>query len=294
MQARVSAALGTKSRVGPHLAVPAAQNLLDGSKGVLGLSSGDQLSGLSWGRDGSAVNGVSQNSVVTFSVDNFTLGLPGSAVESAGGSLPDATAAGDILKTPELDPFGVQQWRAVPAPLGSNRMHIQEQQLGLWGPNSGTPSLISGGTLADNLRDFEHDNIRSYVDTDGDGMINTAAYFALDRNSPSVIAGLTKPGDILMSVWLTERQFRRGRAAGGFTFNVLATAASFGLMDSGGADGRGDGIDALILSRFADVPLRFPAVTRGFLARSILSVGGLPHSVPRRNYYTDLLARSNR
>jgi hypothetical protein len=236
---RVSGALGTKSRVGPHLAVPAAQNLLDGSLGALGLQSGDLLTGLSWGRDGSRENGVARDSTVTFSVDEASTGTNGTDVAALKAV---SSQAGYIFKTPELPAFGqYNSARLNPAPQNSNKTYITAAQLGLWAPNSGVPSLIPGAK-ADNLRDFDHDNIRSYVDTDGDGMINGSAFFCLDRTSPTVIAAGATADDILMCANQDpSANFDTAAPAGGFHFTVRHTGADIGLA-------AGDEIDGLIFS----------------------------------------------
>ena len=278
---RVSGGLGTKSRVGPHLAVPAAQNLLDNSTGALGLISGDQLMGLTWGRDGSQVNGNLRDSIITFSVDEFSAGAAGSAVavEAATNSQP-----GDIYKTPRLDPFGCHNAQMLdPAKPNSNKMYIQEHQLGLWAPNDG-PSLLPGA-LADNLRDFEHDNILDYTDTDGDGMINNDAYFALSRFSPTVTAGGADPGDILVAIGQDpSATFDLNMPGGGFTFDVFAPSAVIGLAPD-------DGIDGLILSRDVfGVPHYIPGLDEALFSLDPFSSSvAAGQALAGAIYYTDFI-----
>jgi hypothetical protein len=206
--------------------------------------------------------------------------LPASDVRTEAGS---ASHAGDIFKTPPLDPFGLHNAaRLTPAPLLSNQVHVQEHQLGLWAPNSAVPSILRGAQ-ADNLRDFEFDNIRSYTDTDGDGMINNAAYFALDRASPTITGGLASPADILMVLGADPSAgFDLAAPGGGFAFSVLATAADLGLRPD-------DGIDGLILSRPADLPHLMPG------DQALFSLDPASPSVdflsvfPGAIYYTDFL-----
>lgn len=285
---RVSGALGTKSRVGPHLAVPAAQNLLDNSKGALGLVSGDQLSGLSWGRDGSLLNGIPSRSVLTFSVDVNSFGWGAVAAEAATVSHP-----GDIFKTPALDPFGAHNTKRLqPAALNSNAIHIQEHQLGLWAPNAGASLLPNA--LPDNLRDFEFDNILDYTDTDGDGMINNDAYFALDRFSPTVLNGGASASDILISLGQDPGGgFDLNAPGGGFNFNVFAPAAVIGLQP-GGLDPVtrlpvGDAIDALVLSRTVlGIPHYVPLLDQALFSLDPLSASVLAgFASPAAIYYTD-------
>jgi hypothetical protein len=276
---RVSGGLGTKSRVGPHLAVPSAQNLLDGSKGALGLQSGDQLAGLTWGHDGSWLNNERKNSVLTFSVDLASQGVPGTAVAAEAAFL---SHSGDIFKSPVLDAFGVHASRRLdPAAANSNDLHIQESDLGLWAPSAGG-SLLNNAQ-ADNLRDFEHDNILDYTDTDGDGLLNNDAYFALSRNSPTVLAGGAAPGDILMA-WAQDPSgtFDLNMPAGGAFYNVFAPAGAIGLI-------AGDAIDALVLSRQTpNVPHYIPVADEALFSLdpgSASVFGGL--ASPGDVYYTD-------
>jgi len=285
---RVSGGLGTKSRVGPHLAVPAAQNLLDNSTGALGLVSGDQLTGLSWGRDGSLLNNVPSRSVFTFSVDALSVGVGAVAVEAAAASHP-----GDIFKSPALDPFGVHNTKRLqPAAPNSNAMHIQEHQLGLWAPNAGASLLPH--PFADNLRDFEFDNILDYTDTDGDGMINNDAYFALGRFSPTVRNGGASASDILVAIGQDpSANFDLNGPAGGFSFNVFAPAAVIGLQP-GGVDPFtglpvGDAIDALILSRTVpNIPHYNPLLDQALFSLDPLSASVLTgFASAAAIYYTD-------
>jgi hypothetical protein len=197
---RLSAALQTLSRVGPHNAPPSALAMLDSSnttRGVLGLQPGDNLDGLSYGSDGTS----GKPSVLAFSVDPTTAGKAGTGVHDqavvspalvgpvptpfptnpTGGS-PGHEAAGDVFKSAMFGKFGrYRSQRLNPAAADSNLQMIDEAELGLQAPST-NGQLLS--PVEDDLDAIEFDSPLS-VDTDGDGMHNFPVYFTLDGTSPS-------------------------------------------------------------------------------------------------------------
>ena len=213
---RLSGALGTRSRVGPHNGPPAAMAMLRSTlHGVMGLQPNDNISGLSYGTDGTQ----RKKSVIVFSVDPLASGVRGSHVEleshfsdpggdaqrpfpsnpGGGDPLGGNEAAGDVFKTPRLDKFGTLPSATLPpAPNGTNRRHIDEQELGLQAPaNKGSLGL---GEYEDDLDALEMDNLREKVDPDGDGMHSAPVFFNLDRYSPSAQGSNGRtPDDIFVS-----------------------------------------------------------------------------------------------
>ncbi len=266
-QQRLSGALGTRSRVGPHNAPPAAMSVLapGSDSGVFGLTSGDEITGLSWGTDGSRLTdgGRKDSSIIFFSVDPDAVGLPNTAVlaESSlnpqmGGNIPDKffprnpgggdpgnEAAGDIFKTQELPRFG---WYASiednPA-IQLNDLEIDESAFGLQAP------AIRGSLLEDGREDdldaFEFDDPVLHprgVDQDGDGMHNKPAFFTLSEHSPSIIPGIFDASDIFVSMPADPSDgFDMEPDAGGFSFQEYADYSLLGLTAL-------DAIDALIVS----------------------------------------------
>ncbi|MGB2822740.1 MAG: S8 family serine peptidase, partial [Phycisphaerae bacterium] len=180
---RLSGALGTLSRVGPHNGPPAALAIF-GGRGVLGIEPNDNVAALSWGTDGTA----GWKSVVVFSVDPAAVGTPGTWVhkhavemeslgpaftpypDNPGGGNLDSNgheAAGDVYKTQRLDEFG-QYASDELRPAGPlNMLHIDEVDLGLQAPAN------NGGLVAplyeDDLDALEMDSVLK-VDTNGDGL----------------------------------------------------------------------------------------------------------------------------
>lgn len=272
---RLSGALTTRSRVGPHNGPPVSLNLLDGSRGVLGLRAAadvmgrtDQITGLSWGRDGTRTAPGSSSfldSIILFSVDaasagdintdvNFQARLsPDGGVpprpfpnnNGGGGQGNGHEAAGDIFKAGPLTPFGFYpSAQMAGAGQGNNLLVHDESKLGLQA-GAGRGSLLAGAT-EDNLRDFEMDNIRSYVDADGDGMHTRPMFFTLSPDSNTIFnsGGGFTAADIFVSMNQDPDPNTFGLEApvGGFTFfNIFARRAVLGLRE-------GDIIDALILS----------------------------------------------
>lgn len=224
---RLSGALGTLSRVGPHNGPPASMAILNkdaGAKGVLGLQPNDNIIGLSWGTDGSLdpLTRRPDDSVLLFSVDPYTYGKPGSEVAFQAQKSPDSgaketlplphnvpggdpgdEAAGDIFVSPRLDPFGrYTTERLAPARAHSNRLYADESELGLQAP-AGKSTLLDAEEfisdparrLEDDLDALETDSIlhgnpllgRAGVDPDGDGLHDSPIFFNLDQFSPSLV-----------------------------------------------------------------------------------------------------------
>lgn len=233
---RLSGALGTRSRVGPHLAVPSAQNLLDNSLGVLGLQSGDQMTAMAYGDNGTRTTtgaNTVKDSIMLFSVSTLSQGANNTSVKLEKTAM---RQAGDIFKSSPLTPFGYYASpRLLPAVQGNNDVLYTGAQLG----------LKAGDPQQDNLRDFKLENIRTRVDPDGDGVHNAPVFFSLASNSPSITksAGLLAANEIFVSKPQdNDPAFNPNTQAAAFSaFNVYADAAAIGLQ-------AGDKINALVLS----------------------------------------------
>jgi hypothetical protein len=294
---RISGALGTQSRVGPHNAPPSSRPLLyTGERGVLGLQSGDDIGGLSWGEDGTQ----NQDSTLVFSVNaGPNRGVVGSDVlrESGtspvggaanppfpinpGGGQPGFEAAGDIFKTPMLGRFGRYASGVLdPSPKNSNRQYLDESALGLQAP-AARGSLLGGPE--DDLDALEIDNLRAEVDQDGDGIHNNPIFFTLGRNSPS-LGGDFNANDIFVS-------FPKDPSIVQFNFEPTEMFNFVRFAD--GTDNIGlaadDAIDALILS---DVGFEGnPDGADGLLAAFDEALFSFDPLSPGRNpgdiYYTD-------
>jgi hypothetical protein len=248
-QLRMSGALQTRSRVGPFNAPPAAQNVLNSANlGVFGMQSGDQMTGLTFGRDGTSVGtpGRLRDSVLLFSVSGDTQGAQNTAVSAAAAA---QTQAGTIFKSMALTPFGLYYTspETNPADLRKNLVVNTGAQLG----------LASGNAQQDNLRDFEMDNVRSYVDPDGDGVNNAPVFFALSPNSPSITGsgGARTPNEIFVTRSQDNNAaFNPDTQKAIFDpISIFATAAQIGLKagdlinslilcDIGGANNTPDGV----------------------------------------------------
>lgn len=259
---RISGALGTKSRVGPHNAPPAAETLLGTSpRGVLGLVPNDNLNSLSYGYDGTSLLGlINRPTVLLFSVDTKSVGNLGTDVffESAlspfggapanslptnpGGGDPGGEAAGDIYVSARFAPFGkyLSSNAATVADPNSNRLYIDESELGLQAPASGAIRPAA----PDDLDALEMTS-PLFIDVDGDGMHGDEVFFTLDKTSPTISGGgALKARDILVSTPAdaNDAQFNLNPA------NPFAAPNKFadGVLNMGlQAD---DVIDALALS----------------------------------------------
>jgi len=293
---RLSGALGTRSRVGPHNAPPAAMAVLDNAqRGVLGLVPGDNVGGLSWGRDGS-IGG----STVVFSIDPAATGAAGTAarfhaVDSppggaantpfptnpGGGNLANGDeAAGDIYKTPALDTFGRYNSPVLnPAPPRLNELFADESELGLQAP-SRRGSLLGGEE--DDLDALEMDNPRLSVDWDGDGMHNEGVYFNLARGSPS-LAGARSADDIFISKSKDpDTGAFNHEPSSPFDFEVFADGVNDIRLTAN------DAIDGLILSDVGFEGNPEPNETLNFLDEALFSLDpNSPSGRPGDIYYTD-------
>ena len=304
---RLSGALGTRSRVGPHNGPPAGMAVLEAAqRGVLGLQPNDNVIGLSWGKDGTA----GKPSVLAFSVDPDTQGERGDVrfqalLSPVGGAamkpfpanpggggrderLPGAEAAGDIFKSPRLDRFGAYGSDPLtPAPARSNRLFIDEGDIGLQAPRD-RGSLLRAEE--DDLDGLELDSVR-VVDMDGDGMHNAPVFFALDRWSPSLLGDFSAD-DIFVSMT---------RDPNLLDFDLLPTNPllpfDFGIYAKGIPDIRlqlGDAIDALVLSDVLRPGVLDPRVDEALFSLdrfspSIEGSGACPSDI----YYTDFVRAFN-
>jgi hypothetical protein len=231
---RLSAALGTRSRVGPHNGPPEASTLLDETlkqRGVLGLTPLDNLNGLSWGRDGS----LGRTSVLIFSVDPLAEGVASTEVhsEAAGGQ-----AAGDLFLSPKFASFGQYETYELFdfARREKNRLYVDEDRLGLLG------TIEDLKPFEDDLDAIEIDSILDYVDRDGNGLHDAPVFFTLDEYSSSLGKNDRTPDDIFVSIPVDKTS--------GFSLDP-DLAPSFSIYASGITDiglKPGDVIDALVLS----------------------------------------------
>ncbi len=257
---RLSGALGTQSRVGPHNGPPAAMAVLSNTqRGVLGLTPNDNLVGMSYGRDGTD----GKKSILVFSVDPQAQGAPNTSVRfnavdnMANGANPllgtilptnplfaaattgGGSAAGDLFKTLRLDPFGAYRSQETSPSAGSkNRLHISAETLGLQG-TSDVGNLLN--TLEDDLDAVELDDILDYVDNDGDGMHNKPVFFSLDTWSPSLARKNYSAADVFVSFAPDTEDTFGLQPNQAFDFEPFATHDKLGLNI-------GDVIDALSVS----------------------------------------------
>jgi hypothetical protein len=259
---RISGALGTRSRVGPHNGPPASLNVLDNtSLGVLGLVANDNINSLSWGYDGTSLLGLlNRDSALLFSVDPMSQGAAGTNVrqqsvlsgvgpapmrpfpDNVPGGSPGGEAAGDVYVSPRFAPFGryLSQSTARIAPRNNNSLFIDEEELGLQAPRT----RGAFDTVAEDNLDALEMTTPLFVDRDGDGMHGDEIFFTLDGTSPSRMTPNYDIEDILVS---------RPPDVNDFQFE-LNPAAAFGRATRY-ADGidhiglmAGDVIDALVLS----------------------------------------------
>jgi len=228
---RLSGALGTQSRVGPHNAPPAAIAVLDESEtGVLGLRPNDNITSLSWGTDGTQYYDEDLDdyfffpSVLVFSVDTDADGAVDSAVNFESTlSPPDGTAqkpypdnpgggstlthggeaAGDIFKSGQFGAFGEttkeSALQLAAAPAGTNVRLVDEADLGLQAPRHNEGGVFVNAE--DDLNALEWENPLDRVDPDGDGQHSMPVFFTLGPDSPTVVDpfnGITAD-DVLVS-----------------------------------------------------------------------------------------------
>ncbi|MFC1572509.1 FlgD immunoglobulin-like domain containing protein [Candidatus Eisenbacteria bacterium] len=185
--------------------------------GALGLTPGDNINSLSYGRD--------MGNILLFSVGPAATGVPGSAVRfqstlsppalpvtaagavpSNAGGAPGREAAGDIFNSPVIFPppppivgiFGAgPPTAAVPAPPGLNTLALDELLLGLQAPATAFSVL---GIPEDDLDALEIGPM-SRVDDDIDGRIdvNRFVFFTLTPGSPSLPGSGLSARDILVA-----------------------------------------------------------------------------------------------
>jgi hypothetical protein len=261
---RLSGALATKSRVGPHNAPPAAETLLGTApRGVLGLMPNDNVNSLSWGYDGSSLLGLfDADSALLFSVDTASTGAAGTNVnhqatiagvvgapvnplpDNVPGGDPGGEAAGDIYVSPRFESFGkyISTNTAPVAMRNMNNLLIDEGDLGLQAPqNRGAINTVGEDDL-----DALEMTTPLFVDSDGDGMHGDQVFFTLDEFSPTIRAGGAgfAVEDILVSMPAdtNDAQFRLN-PPGNF---AAATKYADGVDHVGLFNG--DVIDALVLS----------------------------------------------
>lgn len=165
----------------------------------LGLTTKDDLDGLSYGLD--YIDPDANNMDLRFSVDDASVGVSGSAVDTEASKVPNE-AHGDEFAVMPLLPFG-----------GSNVQILDET--GDTAPPF--PLLIS-----DDL-DALTEPPASFVDPDGDGVPDFPVYFSLSTGSPSLGTILATPADILMSV-------------GGGAPSVVFAAGALGLTSADDVD----------------------------------------------------------
>lgn len=230
---RVSGALGTRSRVGPHNAPPAALGVMLNQPGVLGLATNDtaagtdDLAGLSWGHDGTLDDqapAVGQNGVLVFSV----------------------AGSGELRKSRRLPAFGAYTSDVMAPANAANSLFATAASLGLAGAAAGPPAVLADDLdaleLDSPLKDPDGRGPITAVDPDGDGLPNLAAYFTLRPLSPSLGVGGRSLDDIFISTVRDPSNNFDLDAGGAFGFNVFADGVThIGLQ-------AGDIIDALVLS----------------------------------------------
>ncbi len=223
---RLSGALGTRSRVGPHNGPPAAMAVLDSTqRGVLGLRPNDNVVGLSFGRDGTQFF----QSILVFSVDPGAVGAVNTNVHlratTQGSLIPDlagkifptfgfggatgggGAGAGNLYQTKPMKPFGRYRSAFLEVKPQLNALFGSGNSLGLQSPSNRGQLL---NAVEDDLDAVEIDDILAYVDTDGDGLHGRPVFFTLDEDSPSLAGG--------------------GSAADIWVSKAVDTSADFGLQ----------------------------------------------------------------
>jgi hypothetical protein len=195
-------------------------NRIPGALGAsLGLVANDNVTSLSYGRDG--------GNAIHLSVDSDAVGVAGSAVFAQAAA---NEAAGDIfLSKPRDDIFGSYITpSAATGSAGSNTLEFDESLMGLQAPGPG-----AFGTAEDDLDALEMTSPNE-VDGNQDGFVDSNSskniFFTLDEYSPSVIGGLAEANDILV---VTDNTM---------AFVVYADGELDIQLDAG------DKIDALVLS----------------------------------------------
>jgi hypothetical protein len=229
-----------------------------GGLGTFGLKSGDNVDGLSFGRD--------SGDVLLFSVDPATMGVPGTHVRiqavtspfggaaaapfptNPGGGDPGNEAAGDVFKSLPLAPFGsyiplhlATGMYLTPATLAANELAIDEFLLGL------QAAALNGSALGPPEDDLDGLELSDAGDAifgvdlvdngtgigPPDGVPDRFVFFSLDTASVSVAPGVFDTDDVLVV------------PPPGFAFGLYADGTiDIGLLP-------GDDVDALALSDVA-------------------------------------------
>jgi hypothetical protein len=240
-QLRLSGGLQTRARVGPFNGPPAAMNVLDpaANRGVLGLRSGDQITGVTFGRDGTRGSPGGENvgdGVLLFSVAADSQGADNTAVRADATPNPGRRQASGIYKSNSFLPFGLYPSSRTTPATGLHQRHVLGTDIGLAAQTADRPQ--------DNLRDFEMDRITDYVDIDGDGVHREPVFFTLKQDSPTITGsgGLLHPSDILLSrAQDNSFRFNPDSQLPFDAVEIFAGFASLGLQAT-------DRINALVLS----------------------------------------------
>jgi len=230
-----------------------------GLLGTLGLTVGDNIDALSFGRDG--------GSVLLFSVDPSSTGMPGTAVNwestssptaacvgatpSNGGGDPGEEAAGDIFVSAWIGGAfggGMNLGPLFPQPLSMNGLWLDELDLGLQAP----ALLCAVNSMSEDDLDALEVSDATEVDADLDGVPDGGGafvFFSLSATSSTILVGTpdpypglctaadpdgVTPDDILISP-------PPGVPTPPFAFAIYAS----GVLDVGLQNG--DVIDALVL-----------------------------------------------
>ncbi|HUU92381.1 MAG TPA: S8 family serine peptidase [Phycisphaerae bacterium] len=238
-QQRFSGAIGTRSRVGPHNAPPAGIDLA-GPAGVFGLKARDNVVGLSWGTDGTALSPT----VLAFSVDPDAEGVPGVPLYAQAVA---EEAAGDIYLSSDYRPFGAYL-SPFAAPQEPHRLRTDEAALGL--AAKGRDHREDDLDALELTPPVDGDPYGPAVDPDGDGMPNIPVFITLDEYSPSAsgTGGMT-PDDIFV-VDPRDPSAEFDLMPGGSFVNsirIFADGATMGL-------GPGDRVNSLALSDVTPAP----------------------------------------
>lgn len=202
---RLSGALGTLPRVGPH-APPPGPSPATGA-GVFGLVPNDNIISLSYGMDSGSVlyfsvdpkaKGKVGTDVNLEAVASVKLGVAGGPTpENPGGGDPGDEAAGDVFASQRLPSFGdyvdLHYVLGKTAPLvargATNALLYDEEELGLQAPAANGSNL---GFAEDDLDALELTDPRDPIwgtDFNGNGTLDFGerpTFFSLDPFSPSI------------------------------------------------------------------------------------------------------------
>ncbi len=272
----------------PNPGAPAPAPPPPGALGTFGLTSDDNVDGLSFGRD--------SGNVLLFSVDPASMGVPGTHVRihavtspfagaalapfptNPGGGDPGDEAAGDVFKSLPFAPFGsyiplhyATGNYLTPATVAANELATDERLLGLQAPALNGSSL---GPPEDDLDGLELSDAGDpifgvdLIDNGTgigppDGIPDRYVFFSYDTASPTSSPGFD-PDDVLVV------------PPGGFLFGLYADGTiDIGLLP-------GDDIDALALSDVATPGVLDPGLDEALfsLHRGSTSVLFGPDGIP--------------